>query len=53
MDLPGQRALCWNTPKHNGKSGVEYNASFRILAEIVFGLRYTITKTSRLTNLQV
>ena len=31
----------------------EYNVFFRILSELVFCLRYTITKTCRLTDLHV
>ena len=31
----------------------QYNVFFRILSELVFGLRYTTTKTCRLTDLQI
>jgi hypothetical protein len=31
----------------------QYNVFFRILSELVFRLRYTITKTCRLTDLHV
>ena len=43
--LTGQYFSIWTEPD-------QYNVFFRILSELVFCLRYTITKTCRLTDLR-